>query len=327
MGWKNVLQCEKDEFCQTILRHHFPSAHLHGDIRTLDGSAWAGRIDVLTGGFPCQPFSAAGQRRGTDDDRFLWPEMLRVIQASRPTWVVAENVRGLLSIEDGLVFERVCTDLESLGYDVQPFLIPACAVGAPHRRDRIWFIGHAKSDNEWWTRVSPRELQEQIGRSDRIGIAANAHERRREGSRLSGFSFIWKEESGSARGNRPTANVQGEGLERGSGQFGGGRAGLESGVATFTNPPRWERQPRDEAETQCSGWEAREFGGSGAWQESWAEAATRLCRVDDGLPRGLDTDAISAARWRRESLKGYGNAIVPQVAFRIFQAIEASTSV
>ena len=105
-----------------------------------------GRIDLVTGGFPCQPFSQAGKRRGTDDDRYLWPEMLRVIRLAKPRWVIAENVRGLLTMQNGMVFEQVCSDLENSGYEVQPFIIPAVSVNAPHRRDRIWFVAHALGD-------------------------------------------------------------------------------------------------------------------------------------------------------------------------------------
>jgi len=103
-------------------------------------------IDILTGGFPCQPFSQAGKRRGTSDDRFLWPEMLRVIREFKPTWVVAENVRGLLTINEGVVFQQVCLDLEGEGYEVQPFIIPAVAVNAPHRRDRVWIVAYRASN-------------------------------------------------------------------------------------------------------------------------------------------------------------------------------------
>lgn len=106
------------------------------------------RIDLLTGGFPCQPFSQAGKRKGTDDERHLWPEMLGVIRLTKPTWVIAENVRGLLTLQGGVVFEQVCLDLEASGYEVQPVIIPACAVNAPHRRDRVWFIGHATDNGQ-----------------------------------------------------------------------------------------------------------------------------------------------------------------------------------
>lgn len=145
MGWENLFHCDNKDYCKERLSYHFPHSKPYGDIRTINGNDWRGKIDVLTGGFPCQPFSVAGDRRGTDDARFLWPEMFRLIREIEPSWVVAENVRGITSQEQGMVFERVCADLESHGYEVQTFCIPACAVGAPHRRDRIWFIANNRS--------------------------------------------------------------------------------------------------------------------------------------------------------------------------------------
>ena len=164
--WPNAehIFCEIDPFCRTILKKHWPHAPIYGDIRTLTNAKRSGElqserteqeergwaingVDLLTGGFPCQPFSHAGRRKGTNDDRHLWPEMRRVIQEFAPRYVVAENVRGLLSIDGGMVFEQVCLDLEALGYEVQPFVIPACAVNAPHRRDRVWIVAHAKHES------------------------------------------------------------------------------------------------------------------------------------------------------------------------------------
>lgn len=134
--------CEIDPFCQRILKKHWPNSTIYGDIKKL---ANIGTVDLVTGGFPCQPFSAAGKRKGSDDSRHLWPEMRRVIEECKPRWVVGENVRGLLNIEGGVVFEQVCLDLEALGYEVQAFVIPACSVGAPHRRDRVWIVAHSHS--------------------------------------------------------------------------------------------------------------------------------------------------------------------------------------
>lgn len=119
--------------------------------KTRDGREDFGRrgkegFDLLTGGFPCQPFSCAGKQRGTNDDRYLWPEMFRVIKDFKPRWVVAENVRGLVNIQDGVVFEQACLDLEGEGYEVQPFIVPAVAVNAPHRRDRVWIVAHCTSE-------------------------------------------------------------------------------------------------------------------------------------------------------------------------------------
>lgn len=140
VGWQNLFNCEIDPFCQTVLKHHFPDAEQFTDIRTADFARYKGRIDVFTGGFPCQPFSTAGKQKGTEDDRYLWPEMLGVIRVIRPRWVVGENVYGIVSWSDGLVFEQVCADLEAEGYEVQPYVLPACGVGAPHQRYRTWFV-------------------------------------------------------------------------------------------------------------------------------------------------------------------------------------------
>lgn len=142
VGWQNLFNCEIDPFCQTVLKHHFPYAEQFTDIRTADFARYKGRIDVFTGGFPCQPFSTAGKQKGTEDDRYLWPEMLGVIRVVRPRWVVVENVYGIVSWSDGLVFEQVCADLEAEGYEVQPYVLPACGVGAPHQRYRTWFVAH-----------------------------------------------------------------------------------------------------------------------------------------------------------------------------------------
>jgi DNA (cytosine-5)-methyltransferase 1 len=140
MGWENVFHCEWMEFPRKVLDYHFPNADSHIDICKTDFTKYANTIDILTGGFPCQPFSNAGQRKGTDDERYLWGEMLRAIQEIKPTFVIAENVFGITTIDGGLVFQQVCLDLEGEGYEVQPFIIPACAKNAPHRRDRCWFV-------------------------------------------------------------------------------------------------------------------------------------------------------------------------------------------
>lgn len=135
-----VSFCERDEFCQKVLKKHWPDVPCVDDIHNLRGDD-IGTVDILTGGFPCQPFSVAGKRRGTDDDRHLWPEMFRVIQEVQPRWILGENVHGIVN----LALDAVLADLESEGYEVQTFLVPACAVNAPHRRNRIWIIANAIS--------------------------------------------------------------------------------------------------------------------------------------------------------------------------------------
>ena len=144
MGWETLAWCEWNEFGQKVLKHHFPEAEGFGDIKKTDFTKYANRIDIITGGFPCQPYSSAGKRKGKEDERHLWPEMLRAIREVQPRYIVGENVRGLTNWNGGLVFDEVQADLESEGYEVLPFLLPACAVNAPHRRDRIWFVAHSK---------------------------------------------------------------------------------------------------------------------------------------------------------------------------------------
>lgn len=165
MGWENLFSCEIDEFCNKVLKYHYPNSVHYGNIFEQDFREWRGRVDVLTAGFPCQPFSCAGKRNGAEDDRYLWPQVLRVIEEIRPTWFVGENVGGILSMvltgeetkvgsytdvcgenytfyekRQRFVIEQIRIDLASIGYSVQPVVIPACAVGAPHRRDRVWFL-------------------------------------------------------------------------------------------------------------------------------------------------------------------------------------------
>lgn len=163
---------EWEAFPQAVLKKHWPDAEIHGDIRAFIAdtksarqrakSALSGKgvqpqdgdkgVYILTGGFPCQPFSTAGRRKGTEDDRYLWPPMLEAITLFKPRWVIAENVRGLVTWNDGMVLETVCSDLEREGYEVWPLIIPAASVGAPHRRERVWVVANTKCkrvDGTW----------------------------------------------------------------------------------------------------------------------------------------------------------------------------------
>jgi len=149
-GYETVAFCEMDEFCQKVLKKHWPQVPIFDDVRTLD-AARLGRIDIVTGGYPCQPFSQAGRRQGEEDERHLWPEMLRIIKSCQPRYVVAENVAGHVTM--GL--DQVLTDLEDQGYTTRPIIVPACAKNAPHRRDRVWIIGQLTTNtNDTGNRTS-----------------------------------------------------------------------------------------------------------------------------------------------------------------------------
>lgn len=185
--------CDNDPFAQAVLKKHWPDSPIHGDIRELRGKD-IGTVDLVTGGFPCQPFSAAGKRRGTEDDRHLWPEMLRVIRETAPSWVVGENVSGLLTWDGGVVLEEVFSDLEAEGYEVWAFVIPAIAVNAPHKRDRVWIVAHANSrtsrgaptkhqDQERKERVQKWDEVRTPGRADQIHDDSNSTSIRFRGRR------------------------------------------------------------------------------------------------------------------------------------------------
>lgn len=292
MGWKNAFHCEINPFGRKILEYWFPESVSYEDITKTDFKEWRRKIDILTGGFPCQPFSCAGKRRGQNDARYLWPEMCRAIQEIRPTWVVGENVAGITTMveggiltevgeetalfqEDNIVYgyefeqpftiERICSDLEHIGYSVQPMLIPAAAVGAPHRRDRIFILGYIDRGNE--------ELSRENKDVDKNGITANAQHR---SSQKRGRLVEVLGTSDKKRKTNGFAHVDvlsDEGL-RGN--------------------ERWRLFPM----------QPPLLGGM------------------YGFPNKLDSLSISKGKWTIESLKAYGNAIVPQVMFRIFQAID-----
>lgn len=150
MGYGTVFQVEIDEFCTKILEKHWPNVKRYKDIRKFDGTKYRGAIDIISGGFPCQPFSQAGKRQGEKDNRYLWPEMFRVIKEVKPTFVVGENVVSLISLENGKILERIFFDLENEGYTVESFIIPACSIGAWHRRDRIWIIAYTDKYRLSW---------------------------------------------------------------------------------------------------------------------------------------------------------------------------------
>ena len=161
-GMETVAFCENDKFCQKVLAKHWPNVPVHNNIEELDGREYKGTVDLVCGGFPCQPFSVAGQQRGKEDDRALWPEMLRVIREVEPAWVIGENVSGIIHME----LDNVLSDLEGAGYSCQTFVIPACAVDAKHRRDRVWIIASHTNFNS-----KPDGSQYEAERSGQLDVA------------------------------------------------------------------------------------------------------------------------------------------------------------
>jgi len=150
-GFETIAFVEKDDFCQKVLKKHWPNITIEGDIRNVKGDKY--EADVVTGGFPCQPFSVAGKRKGKDDDRYLWDETIRVVRECKPRWFIGENVEGLININNGLVLRQVQTDLEKEGFEVQCLVIPASGIGAWHQRKRIWIVGYAKHNGYSSTQI------------------------------------------------------------------------------------------------------------------------------------------------------------------------------
>ena len=327
LGWINIFDCEIDAFCRKVLEYHFPNSVHYGDITKQIFKEWRGKIDVLSGGFPCQPFSLAGQRKGADDNRYLWPQMLRAIREIRPTWVVGENVAGILTmvqpgaeVEVGgqaslfgedyrkrvlhrqeYVIETICRDLEREGYAVQPLLIPACAVGAPHRRDRIWFIAHRTN--------AGTETMQFTGKNGIYAVGTSSHT---DGDRYTSCGTSCRIEK-ERRERAAMSGQRGGRCERFNGLDGFSRIAADpyGKRQKYGNDQRTERwsEPDERFKTQYS---------SSIWEKFPTQSP--ICSGDDGLSGRLD--GITFSKWRQESVKAYGNAIVPQVAYEIFKAIE-----
>lgn len=307
MGWNNVFHVEFNPWCRKVLEYHFPNSQSFTDVKQFDGTAWRGHVDIISGGFPCQPYSSAGKRMGKEDERHLWPEMLRIIREAAPTYVVGENVRGLTNWNGGVVFEEVCADLEAAGYDVWTGILPAAGVGAPHRRDRVWFVAHA--DDNRTERTS--------GRDESAGKGKGIRQR---------HEVQFAVEPGEVQ--QDATNADGELRERRNGQ-GKAKQSTNAGksIKSFDEPNAGE----DDGNSYCNGPckvkeisrqnESNEPAGIGG-HNRWAEFPTQppICGGNDGISRELD--GITFSKWRNESIKAYGNAIVPQVAFEIFNAIQ-----
>lgn len=369
MGWENIFHCEWNKFGQYNLETHFEKSVQHNDITKTDFTIYNGRIDVLTGGFPCQPYSTAGKRLGKADERHLWPEMLRAIREIAPRWVVGENVRGLVSWNGGMVFDEVQSDLESQGYEVLPFILPAAGVNAPHRRDRVWFVAYRsnagiKSGGQGGK--NPVHEPESITNTGCAGTIENAggfsqsRELFQEAGREQNQQFNQSIGSERATSNptsiRPCRNdrKREDRFQRGNRREtrdvinGNGSEGIAPHSSSVLNGGKGRKEETENGEGEI---EINEQEGSELWDRpssisgvpDWNQWPTQSpIRVrNDGLPvellrqflredsNGLLSEKeinrlVSKARgkWRKETIKAAGNAIVPQVVHQIFKSIE-----
>ena len=353
-GFETIGFSEIEPFCCELLKKRFEGIKNYGDIRKINGHEIS--ADIITGGFPCQPFSCAGKQRGKEDDRYLWPEMLRVISEVKPSWIIGENVAGIESVYEykdisemenkeystreeaeaafrGIEERKgtnmlyvVMEDIKKFGYEGKPFIIPACAVNAPHRRDRVWIIAHTgckhgqgkherkgaekqirpenalelkrpvegyragidtDSDNQWKLQQKGIVKNQRKRTCNGIENASNSNNRRQE-----------EFEQQAARDKQCDCNASNSIA-----------IGLQGG---FVQDNRKGAQSGDEQSIRCTE----------AWSRSWLEVAAELCRVDDGIPVELDGFKLSKSKHREYRLKGLGNAIVPQIPYIIFNKIK-----
>jgi len=177
--FETVKFVEKDKYCQKVLQKNFPNIPIEEDIKNVEGKE--GDADVVVGGFPCQPMSVAGKRKGTDDDRYLWPEMFRLIKQIKPQFVIGENVQGIINIQNGMVLRQVQHQLEGEGFEVQCFLIPASGIGAWHQRYRVWIVGHSEHNGLLASKIERRNTETATGTQE--GTNTTGEPERTSGSR------------------------------------------------------------------------------------------------------------------------------------------------
>lgn len=324
MGWQNLFHCEIQEFPRKVLEYWYAKSISYEDITKTDFKKWRGRVNVLTGGFPCQPFSIAGKRAGADDNRYLWPEMLRAIREIQPAWVVGENVAGIISMvqpgdevkmgctddlfEQNYIYRKeqeytlsvICKDLERTGYAVQPFVIPACAVGAPHRRDRVWIVAN-RAD----ARVEDlqREWQDGISKSSFTSHTDSNRQRQWQNEQKSVSKLFGKTDTCSCSTEEIATNAK---CDRRCEIHQTIQSQKSNGYQSYRNGDKWYVRNKNSPQDR--------------WQNFPSESP--LCSRHDGLPFNVDDLTISFPKWRQETIKALGNAWVPQVAYEIFKAIE-----
>ena len=434
MGWQNLFHCEIQEFPRKVLQYWFPNSESYEDITKTDFHQWHGKVDVLTGGFPCQPFSLAGRRKGADDNRYLWPQMLRAIRQIHPTWVVGENVAGIKTMvescqvtkmgrtddlfeenyiyreESRFTLDKICADLEAEGYSVQPIVIPACSVGAPHRRDRVWIVArristtpsnpNSSNDNRRAEEIQGKSQKERLSErndirkpgftSDVLGHIAhtqcdgyssqghgnqrarekkskegqdrpqpgvrrhgssktssysNSHRQRRRANKQKSITECSRSSNlGTRRSKRLASHAYCNGDKTLQPSERTERTGCKRDVQPkerSTSPEWTDRLSRlqrhdahaiserlegmyqswgEESERKCVWRDFAQHCEEGHWKHFPTQSP--VCRGNDGIPFDVDSLTISFPKWRQESIKAYGNAWVPQVAYEIFRAIE-----
>ena len=325
---------EKDEFCQKVLKKNFNNIPIESEVRNVKGERYA--ADIITGGFPCQPFSVAGKRRGKEDDRYLWDETIRVIRECKPRWFIGENVEGIINISEGRVLQQIQKDLEKEGFEVQCVIIPASGVGAWHQRKRVWIIGHNLSN--------PNSRNVEARRKGQRGICEESKEQRsssnatsfrktlsNSNSRLS----IGKNKKVQARRNTIDSSSKDVSNSNSFGHRRWGSKGCSDREWSFLPREQEGREVGSKAQRCYDNTSNTNSKGSQGYgvstdmetkqrqvitersieeQQTWWEAQSDICRNVNGISYELDKD-------RKNRIKSLGNSIVPLIARELGLAI------
>jgi DNA-cytosine methyltransferase len=348
--FKTIAFVEKDQFCQKVLQKNFKNIPIEGDIRNVKGEKY--KADVVTGGFPCQPFSVAGKRKGTDDDRYLWDETIRVIRECKPKYFIGENVEGLINIQEGMVLRQVQTDLEKEGFEVQCLIIPASGIGAWHQRKRVWIVGYSKHNGHTSTKIerSSNKTNDNCKEGEYKTIESEGTSRYRNNEN------VWMDVSNSntrlSIGKNQEIQTRGNTINNGSSSnVPNSESKWSRKCREFDKKERLEKSKStqfdcicsDVPNTQCNKHKhtpTRQSGTGELWrfysekekqtshdlwsktsrcdaplrQKSWWQTQSELCGVPNGVSYELDKD-------RANRIKSLGNSIVPQIARELGLAI------
>ena len=343
--FETVKFVEMDKYCQKVLQKNFPNIPIEEDIKNVKGKEY--EADVITGGFPCQPFSVAGKQKGTNDNRYLWPEMLRLIREIKPEFVIGENVQGLINLQNGVVLRQVQDQLESEGFEVQCFLIPASGIGAWHQRYRVWIVAHSQHNgllaaesrcNEEKNRMEKKYREENSTTRKSIGASAirktdNGHE---DVSNTDTRLGIGENEEIQTRRDTSTTSSEDVSNTDSIRHRGWSSEGCTNKGWSFLQREQEGREMGSETQ-RCDGnvsntnskgsqrhglstnmeTEQRQVSSENSVEEqqTWWQIESDLCGVPNGISYELDKD-------RANRIKTLGNAIVPQIAREFGLAIK-----
>lgn len=291
--FETIAFVEKDKFCRQVLQKNFNNIPIEEDIRNVKGTNYA--ADIITGGFPCQPFSVAGKRKGTDDDRYLWDETIRVVAECKPRWFIGENVEGLININNGVVLRQVQNDLEEQGFQVQCLVIPASGIGAWHQRKRVWIVAYSDSNRNGSKIRGSSTKEERISQEHR--------KKHNTAWKFSGASSLWN------GNNKYVPNSSNEGLQRYNSKQQSSEQKL--GLTSYKNDENVWHSKSTGLQSSSDRQRKGKFWGTGTpgeqCQRTWWQIESGICGVPHGLSATLDKN-------RSNRIKALGNSIVPQIA-------------